>query len=451
MYPFEDPSVTMEERLAALRVHAARKDATPPSSELREINNHIHTIYSFSPYTPSSAALRARDAGLVAAGSVDHDSIGAAEEMIEACAILGMGGCSGFELRVSFREDADGRPGPFADRKINNPDSLGYVYMTIQGVPAQARQKVRDFLIPIQAKRNERNQAMMERANAILHETGFREIDFQQDVLARSKAAEGGGVTERHLLQAVSTVLIERWGKGPALVEGLSTAFGLRPAAKIVGFLSDSENPHYLFDLLGILKSSFLDKIYIQPDGNECIPAKRAVDFARSIGAVPAYAYLGDVGESPTGDKKAEKFEDDFLEALFDELGRYGYGAVAYMPPRNTVDQLQRVQRLCAERGLLESAGVDINSSRQSFNCPEVLRPEYSHLVDTTWALIAHERLASLSQDLSIFSPSNPLASSSLAVRTAAYAKAGRALDPRRPDESAPAVAEALKNGRYSS
>jgi len=46
-----------------------------------EVNNHIHTIYSFSPYTPSMAALRAWEAGLEAAGSVDHDSAEAAEEM----------------------------------------------------------------------------------------------------------------------------------------------------------------------------------------------------------------------------------------------------------------------------------------------------------------------------------------------------------------------------------
>jgi len=61
-----------------------------------EVNNHIHTIYSFSPYTPSMAALRAWEAGLEAAGSVDHDSAEAAEEMIAACAELGIGGCSGF-------------------------------------------------------------------------------------------------------------------------------------------------------------------------------------------------------------------------------------------------------------------------------------------------------------------------------------------------------------------
>ena len=47
-----------------------------PAARSGESNNHIHTCYSFSPYTPSGAALAARNAGLDVAGSVDHDSCG---------------------------------------------------------------------------------------------------------------------------------------------------------------------------------------------------------------------------------------------------------------------------------------------------------------------------------------------------------------------------------------
>lgn len=441
-----DAAAAAAERLAALAAYERERETSgrAPPAPSGEINNHIHTIYSFSPYTPAMAALRARDAGLEAAGSVDHDSIGAAEEMIDACAILGIGGCSGFELRVSFKD------GPFADRKINNPDSPGLVYMTVQGVPRGAIGRVREFLAPIQARRNERNRRMVASLDSLLREADLGGLDFDRDVLPLSKAAEGGGVTERHLLSAVSTRLIARYGKSAALIEALDARLGVKVPAKIAGLLSDSENPHYLFDLLGVLKANFLERVFIQPDERECVPARTVVAFARSIGAIPAYAYLGDVGESPTGDKKAEKFEDEFLDALFDELARIGYKAVAYMPPRNTVEQLRRVQRLCAERGFMEISGVDINSSRQSFNCPEVLKPEFRHLADTTWALIAHERLASRDPALDLFAAANPLAAAPLAARIAAYAAVGRALDKKRPAESAAALALDLRNGRFS-
>jgi hypothetical protein len=442
-----DPRADPRERLAALS--ALEGESPPGAKKTGEINNHIHTIYSFSPYTPSMAALRAREAGLEAAGSVDHDSIAAAEEMIAACAVLGLGGCAGFEVRVSFKIGADGKPGPFAERKINNPDSEGLVYMTVQGVPSPALPRIRDFLDPLRRERQIRTRAMTEAANDLLAGAGLGQIDFEEDILRRSQFARGGEITERHLLAAAADKLILKYGKGPALVEGLRTALGLSAPPQIGEALSDPANPHYLFDLLGVLKSGFLSRIFIQPGEKECIPARVVTDFAASVGAIPAYAYLGDVGESPTGDKRAEKFEDDYLEELFDELSRLGYRAVAYMPPRNTAAQLRRVRRLCEERGFMEISGVDINSSRQSFNCPEVLREECRHLIDTTWALIAHERLTSLDPVFNLFSPENPLAALPLQDRLRAYGAAGKDLDLRRPEESAPELARKLQEGRY--
>jgi hypothetical protein len=440
-----NPQSDSLERLAALS--ALEREAPPGSEKTGEINNHIHTIYSFSPYTPSMAALRAREAGLEAAGSVDHDSIAAAEEMIAACSVLGIGGCVGFELRVSFKTRLDGRAGPFADRKINNPDSEGLAYMTVQGAPKPALPLIQAFLEPIRQERRLRTEAMTEAANTLLSEAGIGKIDFEEDILRHSQFAKGGEITERHLLAAAADKLILKYGKGPALVEGLRTGLGV--SSKIGAPLSDPVNPHYLFDLLGILKSGFLPRIFIQPGERECIPARRVTDFAVSIGAIPAYAYLGDVGESPTGDKKAEKFEDDYLEELFDELLRLGYKAVTYMPPRNTAAQLSRLRRLCGERGFMEISGVDINSSRQSFNCPEVLQREFRHLIDSTWALIAHERLTSLDPAFNLFSPENPLAARPLEERLRAYASAGKDLDLRRPEESAPEAVKKLLEGRY--
>jgi hypothetical protein len=198
---------------------------------------------------------------------------------------------------------------------------------------------------------------------------------------------------------------------------------------------------------LGILKTGLLPKIYIQPNENECIPAGKVTAFAESISAISAYAYLGDVGESPTGDKKAEKFEDDFIQELFVELSRLGFRALTYMPPRNTIEQLRNIQQLCAKWGFMEISGVDINSSRQSFNCPEVLRDEFRHLLDTTWAIIAHERLASLDKRYGLFSGNNPLASLELTSRFGVYARFGKKLNLYNPDESAAKLATQLDKG----
>ena len=448
VYPkaINDSALDKADRLAALKDHQ-RQWLRPALFPGKEINNHIHTIYSFSPYAPSMAALLARDAGLGAAGSVDHDSIAAAEEMLTACAILGIGGCVGAEVRVSFKTGPDNKSGPFAVRKINNPDSAGIAYMTVQGIPRPAITKVAEFLSPIRAERLKRSRAMTVLANDVLREARLSEIEFDRDITAKSKYADGGGVTDRHILAAMAEKFILKYGKGSELTAALKTKMGVTVSPRLNAFLSDPDNPHYLFDLLGILKAEILPGIFIQPNDAECISAEKMVSFAESISAIPAYPYLGNVGESPTGDKKAEKFEDEYIEELFTEISRLGFRSIAYMPPRNTFEQLQKLRKLSADWGFMEISGVDINSSRQSFNCPEVLRPEFSHLLDTTWALIAHERFASVDTRYGLFSENNPLASMSLSERLAAYAGFGKKLDLYHPDESAAELAVQLDKG----
>jgi hypothetical protein len=435
-------------RAAAAGAAAEGPAAGQPAAE--ESNNHIHTIYSFSPYAPAAAALGAWKAGLTVAGSVDHDSLVGAAEMRAACALLGLGAVTGFEIRAFLHSPAEvaagGAAAAFASRKINNPDSAGIIYMTVQGVPAQAAGEVAEFLAPVRERRLARTAAMAGRANGILKRAGLAPFDFERDVVGRSKFAQGGTVTERHLLAAMAEALIAGFGRGESLAAGLEAKLGLALKAKTRATLSDPANPYLMYDLLGLLKAEFLPSFFIQPS-DECVLARDACAFARSIGAIPAYAYLGDVGESPTGDKKAEKFEDDFLPELFAELKELGFQAVTYMPPRNTAAQLARIRELCREFGFMEISGVDINQPRQSFNCPELRRPEFAHLNAATWAMVAHEALATVNPALGIFAAANPRSSLGLEERIALYARAGRdiggaGLDPAR-------AADNLMQGRY--
>ncbi len=421
---------TPEKRLDALKGISRDKDvmaALPP--EGNEVNNHVHTTFSFSPYSPAAAVWFARQAGLKAVGSMDHDSIGAARETLAAGKILGMATTVGFELRVNFTGTA------VEGRKLNNPDSKNIVYMTVHGIPADMIDRAAEFLKPIQGERNRRNRAETEKLNALIVPLGIEALDFEKDVYDCSEAASGGGITERHILYALSRKIMEKAGKGPDLVSFLEKNMDLTVTGKIRELLSDPENPHYIYDLLGILKGNFLSRFFIQPDEKECPSVYDVVAFGNEIGGIPSYAYLGDVGESPTGDKKAEKFEDDFLDDLIPELKKIGFRAVTYMPPRNTLEQLKRVQALCADNDLMEISGVDINSSRQSFNCPEILQPEFSHLIGATWALIAHEKLAARDARYGLFHPDNPLAALSLTDRINRYAVLGERMNRTRPED----------------
>lgn len=404
-----------------------------------EVNNHIHTAYSFSPYFPARAALEARRAGLLAAGSVDHDSVAAAEEMVAACRALKMGSTVGYEIRVNFTGTR------LAGRKFNNPDSDNYAYIVIHGVPHDRLAEAAAFLAPVNAERNRRNRRQVEALNVLLAGTGLAPLDFETDVAALSQAAAGGSVTERHILFGLAERMADTWGTGSSLISALEENLGLKLPEKIKGFLGDPDNPHYLYDLLGVMKGTFLPRFFIQPTEAECVSVFEAVAFANSLGAIPAYSYLGDVGESPTGDKKAEKFEDDFLDELIPLVKEIGFKAVTYMPPRNTKAQLLRLMALCRENGLMEISGVDINSSRQSFNCPEIRLPEFRHLLDTTWALIAHEYMATADRRLALFGEENPLKKKPLAERLSVYAEIGKTMDLGRPET----VLEIARRGAF--
>jgi deoxyribodipyrimidine photolyase len=61
----------------------------------------------------------------------------------------------------------------------------------------------------------------------------------------------------------------------------------------------------------------------------------------------------------------------------------------------------------------------------------------FRHLLDATWALFAHERLANHDPRLSLFAADNPVAGLQLDERVARYAAIGRRIDPWRPDDVA--------------
>ena len=366
------------DRLANLR--EVVKTAEFPPMVPQYINNHIHTTYSFSPYSPTAAVFAARMEGLCTAGIIDHDSISGAEEFLEAAGIVGMPVTIGMECRASM----DGTI--LEGRRTNNPDQVGCSYMTIQSVPHDRIGCLTEFFAPYREARGRRNRAMVAGINELLH----MDLDYDRDVLPLSMAREGGGVTERHLMYALAKKMVAAAGKGQPMVDYLAS-IGLRLSEKQKAQMLDTAYPFYEYDLLGILKSAFVPKIYIDA-ADECPNIRDLVALCREVDAILCYAYLGDVGDSVTGDKKAQKFEDDYLEDVFECLKDVGVGAVTYMPTRNTMDQLARLRGLCEQYGMFQVSGEDINSPRQSFVIRAMENPMFQNLIDATWKLIEHEK-----------------------------------------------------------
>ncbi len=383
-----------------------------------DINNHIHTSFSFSPYSPAMAVWMAYTAGLRTAGIVDHDTIAGAEEFIEAGKILGFPTTIGVECRVDMSKT------PLGGRRLNNTDQDSLAYVVLHGVPHGKIGEVTAFFKPYTERRNARTRKMTAKANSLLAKAGIA-VDFDADVVSLSQYPAGGSITERHLAFALAKALVARFGKGSALVDFLSKELALPVSEKIAKLLSDGNNVHYEYDLLGFIKSDFITSFYVDAT-DECPDARDFIALAERTGGVSAYAYLGDVTDSVTGDKRAQKFEDDFLDGLFDVIADLGFRAVTYMPPRNSPAQLARVRALCDAKGFFQISGVDINSPRQAFVCPEMRGPEFENLRTAAWALIGHELAATADPEDGMFTEKTIKAVPSLNGRIAAFALIGQ-------------------------
>ena len=350
------------------------------------VNNHIHTTFSFSPYSPSKAVFLSWLNGLATTGIMDHDSVGGADEFIEAGKTIGIPVTVGFEVRCCMKDT------PFEGMRINNPDQNSVVYLAMHGIPHQMLSEADRFLAPYREKRNVRNWKMVDKLNAIIKPYGLG-LDFNNDVLPLSQYSFGGSVTERHILYAL--------------------------ASKLTG----DEMPRNF--LLGIFKSQLVESFFV--DADEELPhITDFISLANKLGAIPAYAYLGDVGVSVTGDKKRQKFEDSYLDELIDYMVKTGMKAVTYMPARNTDKQLTRIKELCESNGLFQISGEDINSPLQKFICNKIETPEFKHLIDSAWALVGHELATADGLEYGMFSEKTLARLPELSARIEYFAELAR-------------------------
>ncbi|MBR6806743.1 MAG: PHP domain-containing protein [Clostridia bacterium] len=409
--------VTADERLEALKgiKELIDKGEITRDGDGSWVNNHIHTCYSFSPYTPTSAIFYAWKAGLGTAGIMDHDSVGGIKEFIKAGEIMGMPVTCGFECRVNVAGTA------LEGRRINNPDQNSCAYLAMHGIPHQSVDAAAEVLEGIRAKRNERNRKMCEKITELVSPYGIK-LDFDRDVYPISMAHEGGSITERHILFALTKKITARYPDREEACDFIEKMTS--PLGKTREKLITAPDNFYEYDILGVLKGHMVVKFYI-PAEDELMHISEFTALAKKLGAISAYAYLGDVGESPTGDKKAQKFEDDYLDDLFDTLKEQSFSAVTYMPSRNTAEQLAEIMRRCDEKGLFQISGEDINSPRQSFICKALGDPKYAHLKVATYALIGHENAATECICKSMFSDATAEKMPAIADRVEYFAHLG--------------------------
>lgn len=397
-----------------------KNDELLPVKKRNECNNHVHSQYSFSPYSPSMIAWKAYKAGLSTCGIMDHESVAGCMEFREACKALGIVPTIGFEIRLHWNHT------PLKGYMFNNPDQKSVGYFPVHGVPVSRLREIEDFLNPIRQERMERNKKMVKNIDAILHNYGL-ELDFDWDVIPVSKWAEKGSITERHLLYATAKKIRQKYKPGQEMVSFLQDRLDIQLSDTSRNFLMQEDNPYYDFDVTNILKGFFSEYMYVNATEKETLPVEEVIPYLRKIGCIPTYTYLGDVKkESVTGDKKTQKFEDDILDKMLGLLQVYGMGALSYAPRRNDKKQIHMVRELCKKYNMMEVAGEDINQPRQPFVNTGLESEIKAYFDKTSWAIIGHEKMAEKDQEDGFFSERTMKKYPNLYDRLEVYEKIGK-------------------------
>ncbi|UCD53523.1 MAG: hypothetical protein JSW27_12885 [Phycisphaerales bacterium] len=335
-----------EEALSTLcdRIKSGHLDVPEPGNF---VNLHCHTFFSYNAYgySPSKFAWLARKAGLAVVGTVDFDVLDALDEFRQACAMLGLKGCSGLETRVYVPE--------FATRVINSPGEPGISYHMGVGFPsARVPDSQTEFLGTLKETAQERNRGLMARVNEYLRPV---ELDYERDVL---KLTPAGNATERHMCLAYARKAGELFGEGDELALFWTEKLGVD--ATSLGLPEGR-------DLQNTIRAKTMKRGgvgYVQPDEGSFPLMADTNAFILVAGGMPVHTWLDGSSDG-----------EQAIEELLDVAMSTGAVAINVIPDRNytpgaqdeKVKNLYAVIEVAQRRDLVIVGGTEMNSPGQKF------------------------------------------------------------------------------------
>ena len=373
-----------------------------------DANLHVHTYYSYSPYSPSQAAYLAYRSGLASAGIMDHDTLSGAEEFVKACKTLGLAHSVGFDFRVRLKQDKTARYPLRSD---------GYTYIAVYGIPKKVLKKVNLWLKEDREMRSARNRKFCDSVSKLFAPHGVA-VDYDKDVLPLTKIKEDGSVTERHVLRAAATNVIAEYGKGNGAKEFLQKV-GFSIDEHLTALLSDEDNPFYMDDLVTALKENA--GAFGVGSRREAIDMPDVVTRLENFGAIVSYLYFGNLDDLVEGENTKEKMQNLVLG-----VKELGFHSMSVKVSRLSEEDLALLCDLCREHDILLLPGTAVNSPRQPFGCDVQLKPEFKSLADACWAVVGHGKMSDCNLADGMFSEKACTRQPSLADRITLYAEIGR-------------------------
>jgi len=411
-------SFDAEERKEALQelytmAEAGKIDLPEPGMA---VNIHCHTFFSYNTYgySPSKFAWLARKAALAVAGVVDFDVLDALEEFLDACKLLGIKGCAGFETRVFVPE--------FADRVINSPGEPGISYHMGVGFPsAKVPQEQESFLAGLRQTAQQRNRDLMCRVNKHLDPV---ELDYERDVVSLTPS---GNATERHMCLAYARKAAATFTEAAVLAKFWSEKLGVQ--------IDASQLPEGR-DLLNAIRAKTMKRGgvgYVQPDKGSFPHMADTNRFILACGGIPVHTWLDGTSDG-----------EQAIEELLDVAMSTGAAAINVIPDRNytpgspdtKLKNLYSVVEVAQRLNLPVVEGTEMNSPGQKFVdnfASEELEPLVPAFLQGAYIVYAHsvlQRKCSLGYT-SQWAQKN---FKNVAEKNAFFEQVGKSLQPNRED-----------------
>ena len=320
-----------------------KKDKSP-ADWTRGCCGFIHSEYSFSPYTPATAAYMAYNNRLKCAGLVDTGTLAGREEFLTAAGYFGLDVLSGVGYSTLL-------PVPFRDLcNVQSRDYSRFIYLAGFGFPSVGIKKIDGFLAEYRKERQECNRKTLVQINGQFKELG--NLSYETDVLPVTKAEEGGSVTRTHVMLALARRLMRLVGTQNALVDYLTKVQNFSLSTRETDILLSPVGRNYEFDLCAILSR----KLKVDDE-------QYTSKVHKFVGAVLA---AGGFVIYPVNEKEViaggEKYMDDMIRLL----KQMNVSGVAYKASA-LGDALALFEKKCREAELLVLDGTDIRYARDLF------------------------------------------------------------------------------------
>jgi len=312
--------------------------------QIRLVNAHMHTPYSFSAFTDISQALNmAVNENVKVAGINDFYTTDGYLEWAEACAARKIFPLFNIEYISLNRDDQA------AGIRVNDPNNPGRTYLSGKGLafPAKLEEPYASQLESVRRESNLQVQKMCAKLNELLANcnAGFN-LDYEEIKSELTK----GMVRERHLAKALREKTSSQFTTSEEQQFFYQTIFGGKSLKSDTTNFAAIEN-----EIRGnLLKAG--GAAFIPESPEAFLDMEMVCEIIINSGGIPTYPFLADDNNGSFTAFEAPK------ETVIEILRKRNICSVEFITTRNSIAVLEEYATYFSENGFVVTFGTEHNT-----------------------------------------------------------------------------------------